>query len=327
MYVTPPSGVHNAQYFCSRPFLGLPYAGPHDKLKLQYLYDNYRATTRALANYSSNPEEFENHVITQVRQMNPGALRTVLQTPDSDELSHLVVRMEPSLTSRSLSQKTIASPGAFALIWNQHLKNQAYDAAYFYDIFQNGGSVTSSAAGWIFEFRMHHLLTQGYPITLFPLRRKKNKATKFDVYDNYTDSHKRKNAKRFKLVASSEYPLDSGIKLQVNKYYRPEVNNFPMIDSLLLIRPDKNTAPILLMFQMTRNQDKHDAKEAGLEIIDGLKFPANTCKYYVVVTPRGIEPSIRVPKGAFNDVEIFHHPVEPNVLFPPTGNATSSHST
>ena len=250
--------------------------------------------------------------------MSPNALREALQNPNSDESSHYITRIEPSPTERSLSKKTIASPGAFVLIWNQHLKNQVYDAAYFYGIFQQGGSVTASAAGWIFEFRMHILLTQDYPITLFPLHLKSNRGKKFDVYDDYTDSHNERNARKFKLAPSSEYTLNSEINLQVDHYYRPEVNNFP-IDSVLLIRPAKKgpSLMLMLMFQMTRNKDGHDAKEAGLEIINGLKVPKNTRKYYMVVTPLGIEPSIRVPKGLFADVDVFHHPVDPNALFPP----------
>jgi len=325
VYVTLLSGVYNAHYFCIRPFLGLSHGGPHDEFNLRYLYDNYRPTTRALARYSSNPEEFKNRVVEQVKQMTPDSLRAALRTPDSDET--LITRIEPSSTTRSLSKKTIASPGVFVLIWNQHLRNRVYDAAYFYDVFQQGGSVTSSAAGWIFEFRMHHLLTQGHSMAVFPLRCNANRDRKFDVYDNYTDSHKRRNATRFKLGASSEYPLDSGVKLQVNQYYRPEVNDCCMIHFLLLIRPNKKASPILLMFHMKRSQDGHDVKEAGLKMINRLKLPAKTRRYYVVVTPLGIEPSIRVPEGVFKGVQVFHYPVDPNALFPPVGSATPSKST
>jgi len=320
VYVILLSGVHNAQYFCSRPFLGLSCGGPHDESNLRYLYDNYRATTRALARHSSNPEEFKKRVVEQIEQMTPDALRTALRTPDSDET--LITRIEPSSTTRSLSEKTIVSPGVFVLIWNRHLKNRIYDTAYLYDIFQKGGSVTSSAAGWIFEFRMHHLLMQGCPMALFPLRCNMKGNREFDVYDDYTDSHNGGNATKFELGASSEYPLDSGIKLKVNRYYRPEVNNLHMIDSLLLTRPSKKALPILLMFHMMQSQDGHEVKEVDLKIIDGLKFPVKTRRFYVVVTPLGIEPSVRVPNGVFKDVQVFHHPVDPNVMFPPVGNAT-----
>jgi hypothetical protein len=138
-----------------------------------------------------------------------------------------------------LAKKTIASQGAFKLLWNQHLKNRVTDTEYYYDIFQQGGSVSASAAGWNFEFRMHQLLTQGYPIHLFPLRNP-NRSTKFDVYSDYSDSRNKRN--ETKLAASSEYPLDRGIKPQVGRYYRPEAKNFLTIDSLLLIHPSKGFA-------------------------------------------------------------------------------------
>jgi hypothetical protein len=273
--------------------------------------------------HAPNPEGLKALVIGQVQMMTPDTLRYTLQSPDSDESFHLITRIEPSPTSCSLSEKTIASPGAFKLLWERHLKHRVSDTAYQYNIFRGGGSVTASAAGWIFEFRMHHLLMQRYPITLLPLCLKTNRGRKFDVYDDYTDSRDRRNSTKFKLAPSSEYPLDSEIELQHDHYYHPEVNNFPMIDSLLLIRPTKRRASILLMFQITGNKDRHDAKAAGLEIINGLKFPQNTRKYYVVVTPLGIKPSIQVPKGLFKDVDVFHHPIDPNVLFPPgVGNAS-----
>jgi hypothetical protein len=313
MYVTPPSGVHNAHCFCSRPYLGLSSGGPHDESRLRYLYDNYRASPRELGAYAPVPEEFEGLVLAQVQQMLPDTLRRALQAPDSDESSHLITRAEPSSTARFLTKKTIASPGAFKLLWNEHLKHQVSDTAYFYNIFQSGGSITASAAGWIFEFRMHELLTQGYLINLFPLRlRSTNERRKFDVYDKSADSYER----NFQLAASSEYPLDRGINLELDRYYRPEARNFPTIDSLPLIRPINEASPILLMFQMTRSQDGHGVEEAGLEIINGLMFPPGTRMYYVVVTPLGTEPQIRVPTGCFQDVHVFHHPVHPNTLFP-----------
>jgi hypothetical protein len=128
---------------------------------------------------------------------------------------------------------------------------------------------------------MHELLTKGYLINLVPLlpRNTRTKERKFDIYNKYADSDER----NFQLAASSEYPLDRGINLELD-YYRPEAKNFPMIDSLLLIRPANGPSPILLMFQMMRSQDGHDVKEAGLKILNGLKVPPGTRMYYVVGT-------------------------------------------
>ena len=274
-----------------------------------------------MAKYASEPEELKNLIITQVKQIGPDNLRYALQSPESDNSYHLIVRMEPS-TSRSLPTKTIASPGAFKLLWNQHLKNRVTDTEYYYDIFQQGGSVTASAAGWIFEFRMHQLLTQGYHINLFPLRNPNN-GTKNYIYSDYGDSHAKRNEMKLRLPASSEFPLAKGIELQVGCYYRLEAKKFPTIDALLLIRldrPFKNPLPILLMFQITRNRSGHDVTAAGLDMIDTLTLPPNTRRYYVAVTPFNIEPPIQVPKGRFKGVYAFHHPVPQSTLFPRSTN-------
>jgi len=264
--------------------------------------------------YASKPEEFKARVFAQVKRMGPDNLRHVLQSPESDDSSHLITRIEPS-TLRSLATKTIASPGAFKLLWNQHLKNRVTDTEYYYDIFQQGGSVTASAAEWIFGFRMHQLLSQGYSINLFPLRNP-GRGIKNDVYSDYSDSHKERTKKHFRLAKSPEYPLAGGIVPVVDRYYRLGAKNFATIDSLLLIHPPEHSSPILLMFQITRKRDGHDVKEAGLDMIDTLKLPPNTLTYYVAVTPDGIEPPIQVPKGRFEDVHVFHHPVPQSTLFP-----------
>jgi hypothetical protein len=93
MYVTPPSGVHNAHCFCSRPYLGLSSGGPHEAFRLRYLYDNYRASPRELGAHAPVPKEFEGLVLAQVQQMLPDTLRRALQAPDSDESSHLITRV------------------------------------------------------------------------------------------------------------------------------------------------------------------------------------------------------------------------------------------
>jgi len=253
-YVTLLSGVHNIHYFCSRPFLGL-LRGPHDESELSYLYNEYRASPRELAIYASKPEELKVRIFEQVMRMGPDNLRHTLQNPECDDSAHLITRVEPS-SLRSLATKTIASPGAFKLLRERHLKNRVTDTGFYYDIFQQGGPVTASAAGWIFEFRMHQLLAQGYFINLFPLGNP-GRGKEFDVYSDYSDSHKNKNEMTFQLAASSEYLLSEGIELEVGCYYRPEAKNFATIDSLLLIHPCNDPFPILLMFQITRNQGGH----------------------------------------------------------------------
>lgn len=72
------------------------------------------------------------------------------------------------------------------------------------------------------------------------------------------------------------------------------------------------------MFRITRNKEEPDIKEVGLERVDGLKFPSDTRRYYVAVTPVGMEPEIKVPKSRFTNVDVFRHPVDEDTLFPRT---------
>ena len=54
------------------------------------------------------------------------------------------------------------------MLWQRHIKQQASNVRYFYDLFRNSPG-TTSAAGWIFELRIHELFRQGNTIGLFPV--------------------------------------------------------------------------------------------------------------------------------------------------------------
>ena len=312
-YVTPAPEVRNTHDFCSRPYfkLGPLPGGPYEEPQLRYLYETYRASPRALIMYARDPAEYEDHVAEQVQNINPDSLRFALSSPDSDHSSHLITRMEPSPTKRSRYQKTIASRGVLELLWDQYLKNSAAEIRHLYTTLQ-GSSITASAVGGIFELQMHKLFRQGYSLKLFPLRRSRVTA-EYDIYGNYAASNKQQGLQLHQLAASEEYRLVDGTQLKTNCYYRPR-DNFPTIDSLLLIHPHGDSSPILLLFQMTRNKEKHDVKLAGLERVNNLGFPPNARKYYVAVTPLGIEPKIEIPKGRFEGAT-FHHPVDDDTLF------------
>jgi len=213
-------------------------------------------------------------------------------------------------------KKTIASQGALEPLWDRHLRNSVADMKYFYYAFQ-GSSVTAPAAGWIFELRMHRLFRQGYPLRLFPLGRGETKSGKFDVYDSYATSHEEGSPEVLELTVSQDHRLDEGAQLQVDRYYRPKANSLPTLDSLLLIHPRGGPSPILLMFQITC-EEGCGVKEVGLEKIERLKFPLDTRRYYVAVTPAGIEPKIKVPKGRSANAGVFHHPVNEDILFLPS---------
>jgi len=118
---------------------------------------------------------------------------------------------------------------------------------------------------------------------------------------------------------SEVHPLDKDkIQLQVDHYYRPTAKNHPTIDSLLLIRPEGEPSPILLMFQITHNEEEYDVNEVGLERIKELGLPPDTRKYYVAVTPLGKQPRIVVPQAYHHEMDVLCHPVDGDTLFPRT---------
>ena len=289
--VIPPPGVHNTDAFCSRPFF---HSCPPKESQIQYLYNTYRASPRELVHFAHRPGEYKALVTQQVQQIKPGTLPFAFQSPDLEETYDLITRMEPSPTSRSVHEKTIASRGVFELLWERYLQNRIADMKRCYDAFKDN-PVTAPAAGWTFEFRMHQLLRRGYPLKLFPLGLGKEEK-KFDIYDNGRTSHKRGSSKNLQLAVSQEHHPTKGDRLQISHYYRPVSPSFPTIDSLVLVHPFGKLSPILLTFQMTRDEE-HRVNEEGLRRIRELVFPPGTRRYHVVVTPRGMEPRVRVPKG------------------------------
>ena len=298
--------------------MGLSLGGPHEESKLGYLYDTYRASPRALARYANMPDEYEGRVAQEVEEIDLDTLQSALRSPDSDSPSHLITRVEPSPISRSRYQKTIASQGVLELLWHRYLKNSAAEAKHFYNIFQ-GNSVTASAAGWIFELRIHHLFRQSYYLISAHIGRGTSTSPNFDVYDNYTPDRKWEEQElQLWTSRSEEYPLVEGIELQVDRYYRPAKSYLPTIDSLNLVHHKKiQPSPILFMFQIMYNKEKHVVKEFDMEKVGKLVLPLNTRKYYVVVTRPGIKPKIEVPKGScFKEVKLFHHSVHDHKLFP-----------
>ena len=197
------------------------------------------------------------------------------------------------------------------------MKHQVDDSLFFYSLFQHSPDF-AAAAGWIFEFRMHQLLQEGGPIELFPIvgaRANTNFAWK-----DYKATVNGKNPMFLQLPPSEESPLVEQAELDVGHYYRPQANNFPAIDSLLLIHPP-NESPILLMFQMTRDKDGHGINKCGLIKVDAFNLPPNTRKYYVVVTPYDIHPKIMASLSYLEDEDsgqafsVFHYPVHEDAIF------------
>lgn len=149
---------------------------------------------------------------------------------------------------------------------------------------------------WVFESRTHKLLRSGRTIQLFPIRPLRHVNV---IYRDHTASHQRQISTCLMLPPSPDCLFREGVQLTPGSYYRPPKDNFPATDSLFFIELPGEPSPILLMFQITRNCNEIDANSLGLDTVDGL-VPSNTRKWYVVVTPVGIEASIKVAKTYFS---------------------------
>ena len=134
--------------------------------------------------------------------------------------------------------------------------------------------IGTPTARWIFELRMHQ---EKQTIQLFPICGHQAQANL--VYGDYITSKERTYPINFELAKSNQHRLVGKSRILENRYYRPEYNNFPKVDSLLLIPPFQGSVPVLLMFKTIRNTRGHDVNEG---------LPRGTRKYYVVVTPEGV---------------------------------------
>jgi len=175
---------------------------------------------------------------------------------------------------------------------------------------------------------MHESIRNGRVITLFPIHPSPYDGEVNVLYNDYTASVNRKNPTILKLPKSDEYPLTRKTQeLTMGHYHRPKSSNFPAVDSLFLVQPAGRTIPILLMLQMTRARGVHETKLGGLQMIDDMELPSKALKYYVVVTPEGIHPTITVPREYFENedgeimsfsrkLRVLHCPVSFDELFP-----------
>ena len=180
-------------------------------------------------------------------------------------------------------------------------------------------ATTGISAGWIFESRVHQLLRSQQTIQLFPVTLHSSEADDF-IYKGYS----RKTPTDLQLPESDEDTLVKGCDFYANRYYRLVSADFPEVHSLLLICPPDGSSPLLLIFHITRTAKAHDASEETLRSIDNLDLPKDTRKYYVVVTPEGVEPEVRVPRSYFGRrgrtklrdkvLRVFTYPVPFKVL-------------
>ena len=312
--------VHNPHVFCSRPFIGT--MDSYTERQLWCLYNEFGANPRDLALYASNPTGYEGLILDKISKIDPRKLRYAIHNPDIEDASHSILIIEPSSTRRGVPEKRIASRRVFELLWEMYLKSRISDMKYYYDLFRTG-TTTAADAGWVFEFRMHQLLTRQQTIRLFPITQDLL-GPKNSIYKGYPGE----NPIDLQLTGSDEHPLVEGDHLHTDHYYRPKPTSFPTINSLLLIRPP-DSPPTLLAFQIARNIKAIHVDEDGLCRIDNLDLPPHTRKYYVVATPEDVQPEIKVPMACFRIEDgtpqnfpprkvfsLFHYPVRMDALFP-----------
>lgn len=141
--------------------------------------------------------------------------------PDSGEISSPITIVEPSLQSRRVWEKKLASQGVFDILWNLYIKANIIEMERFYDLFQNSAA-TASAAGWLFESRMHQLLAAGMPIEIFRIGDRLAEGTSFttsiraprDGFSSYqigtTPLQRWRHAQHWQILPSPRKELPGG---------------------------------------------------------------------------------------------------------------------
>ena len=273
-----------------------------------------------MAEYSVCSDQYEALLQKAINEIQPGQLRTAFHDPGVHGFSRYVTTMWP-IHDHCYYRVEFAARRVARLVWEKHAHSQIDDMEDFYQLFC-GGKVLSTSATWIFKFRMHELLRNGQTIELFPILHSPNKGMANLIYDNYAASRNGKDPINLTLPVSSEYPLTEGVRLEEGRYYRPKSSDF-VVDSLLLIHPP-GESPILLMFQMSSNDDELGVSPEGSDIIDRMLL--GTRKYYIVVTPDTAHPKVNVPVKYFKEMEkqvasadesflVFHYSVRLEQLF------------
>ena len=260
------------------------------------MHRKFGASLRFLIQFAADPQLYDCFLRRLIKAVDPDDLSKVLREPGFNNISHFIVTVLPSRTDRDDREVKIATRYIFELLWEEHIHHRTDLMQIFHDLFLSSPS-TTIAVGWVFELRMHQLLRKQQRIRVSPIRGRRVKMN--FIYDDYTSASN--NPMELQLPNSTELDFVEKAELKKDHYYHPKSTNFPAIDSLLLIDPPGEPPPILLMFQLTRNKNGHDAKLRGLRKIDKLCLPSGTRRYYVVVTPKGINPKITIRASYFEE--------------------------
>jgi hypothetical protein len=277
---------------------------------LLHLHGTYGVSLRSLFLFAHKPADYEEEVDRDLRGVSPQKLDRLIRSAAGG--FRYLTSAGPSQTSRTRSEKTIASQCILEKICKLVLRDRVEEIRKIYDM-SLGNSSIPTAAGMIFEYRVHQLLQQGTVMNLFPIIGKTEQTNV--IYEDYTATDSRAAAVRITLPKLAEIILEGemGSTLQVGDYYRPRNKNFPPLDSWLLAQPTSQESPILLRFQITHREARYGAEISGLAKVDKL-VTAGTQKCLVVVTPTGVRPKVTVSRDYLTDTFLAGR--DPNVAFP-----------
>jgi len=233
----------------------------------------------------------------EIRKLSPQDFTELLQNPNkATHNSHLLISTGPSPTNHTSPERTVISTYVLKGIYEQVLKGQVKEMKKLYQILQNNPT-TATAAGMIFKSQVHQFFKKRRVIKLLPI------LCENIIYKDYTT-----NTKKFTSLKSKEliFTDNPDTPLEVGTYYHPQSTNFPTVDSWLLTQPTPQESLILLIFQITPNEDKHNANVGGLVRV-GKLVAADMEKYLVVITPMGVKPKITMPEEYLTEMFLAGH--------------------
>ena len=138
---------------------------------------------------------------------------------------------------------------------------------YFY-VLCRANVTMAIAGGWIFMSRMHQILIGQQIILPFSIIQ-----GRLGPKDFLYTSHPGKNPVTIQSTESDEHPPVKGDGFHVDRCYHPRPStDFPLV-GVLLIRPSRNSSPILFAFRITRYEKELDVNEHDLCRADNLDLP------------------------------------------------------
>ena len=156
----------------------------------------------------------------------------------------------PLPTNCTRAKRRIASPYILEKCCKLVLWNRVKEINEPFNMLKNE-QARSTAAGVVFEYRVHQFLQEGRTINLFPILSHFTTQGENIIYDNYTARDNKADGKQLTLSKpkSLVFTNETGAALEVNTYYHPRGVNLPAFNSWLLLQPTPEKSPILLTFQ------------------------------------------------------------------------------